>query len=428
MPKTYAAGADAKFIGAIEATAGVFPASGYRYLDLISTTLGADNPFSDRVLLGRGRNPGDPILASNEAVNGNIVVPASIRGMGFWLTALLGAPTTTTVKATGYIEFSAQPTANSTITFNGTVVTAKASGASGAEFNIGATVDETVTNACTALNASADVELAKCTYTPNTTLDRIEIERDAVGTAGNSYTLAVGAGSNATRSAATLLAGGYQHVWLSGGSAIPTIAFEAGFPELTTPYYKRYSRLSVNEMQLSIEQEGTPDITLACLAGEETEAPLSLDDSPDAIADVYPIQRDAFITIDGEEIGGLMGGSLTFSNNMEPLYLVGGSRMVDATPTIVSCSGETQVRMSSTADLRARARARIPSVQVKGWRTPANWLLQFKMPRAFFNIPREEISGPGGIDTTYTWRTGADDGGSGAAMEATIINDVASYA
>lgn len=428
MPKTYAAGADAKFIGAIEATAGVFPASGYRYLDLISTTLGADNPFSDRVLLGRGRNPGDPILASNEAVNGNIIIPASIRGMGFWLTALLGVPETTDTKATGWIALSALPAADSTVTFNGTTWTFKASGASGTQTNLGGDVDATLTQWATDLNASADAEVAKCTYTANTTLNRLEIERDLAGTAGNSYTLAVGTGSNATRSAATLLAGGYQHVWLSGGGTIPTVAFEAGFPELTVPYYKRYSRLSVNELQVSIEQEGTPDITLACLAGEETEAPLSLDSSPDTIADVYPIQRDAFITIDGAEIGGLMGGNLTFSNNMEPLYLVGGSRMVDATPTIVSCSGEAQVRMSSTADLRALARARTPSVQIYGWRTPANWLLQFRMPRAFFNIPREPIEGPGGIDTTYTWRTGADDGGSGAAMEATIINDIASYA
>lgn len=430
MAKKYLSGADAKFIGALETTPGTFPAAGnYRYLDFMSTTLGADNPFSDRDILGRGRNPGDPILASNETVNGNIVIPASARGMGLWLTGLFGAAAVTTVKAKGYFEFGGQPANNSTLTFNGFVWTAVTSGATGAQTNIGVDLDATLTALALDLNTNtvANAEIGKCTFTANTTLNRLEVEFDTAGVTGNTYTLAASATSGATRSAATLLGGGYQHKFLSGGDSLPTLALQVGFPGAETPYYKRYSKCYMNTLEMQIQQEGTPDITLATMAGEETYSTVSLDSDPDVIADEYFIQRDAYILVDGTEIGGLMGGTLNFSNNMEPLYLVGGSRMEEATPTKVSCQGESTVRLSSTATLRTLAKERTAVVQTYGWETASKWKFECRMPRAFFNLPREEIGGPGGIDTSYTWRTGSDTGGDGAAVEVYLVNDIAEY-
>lgn len=75
-----------------------------------------------------------------------------------------------TSKATGYIQFTGQPTAAETVTVNGVVFTARASGATGNEFNIGATVSDTVDNLLYALQATDDTAIYnKITFAKATT-------------------------------------------------------------------------------------------------------------------------------------------------------------------------------------------------------------------------------------------------------------------
>lgn len=133
--------------------------------------------------------------------------PASVDGSQTAMAILyagVAADEGSAVKASGRITFAAQPDADDTITLNGTAFTAKASGATGPQFNIGASLAETMTNAATVLNASVDADVAVATYTG--TADSIEVVHDTAGAAGNAFTLAA---SVATPSAATLLGGGY---------------------------------------------------------------------------------------------------------------------------------------------------------------------------------------------------------------------------
>lgn len=138
-------------------------------------------------------------------------------------------------KATGSVAFAGQPTANDTITINGVVFTAKASGAAGNEFNIGADLGESIDNLVTVLNGSAVAAVALATYA-NVTDTSMSVTFDAYGTAGNAFTLAE-SGSNTSVSGATLTGGtdadvldlsaetmalvtatgGNQHFWLPVG-------------------------------------------------------------------------------------------------------------------------------------------------------------------------------------------------------------------
>lgn len=112
------------------------------------------------------------------------------------------------IKASGRFTFSAQPEADSVLAFNGVDFTAKASGATGAQYNIGASLAATLTNLATVLNASANAAINIATYTGTATT--LEILHDTAGSAGNAYTTAVGTGThNATALAATLQGGGY---------------------------------------------------------------------------------------------------------------------------------------------------------------------------------------------------------------------------
>lgn len=69
-----------------------------------------------------------------------------------------------TVQATGTVAFAGQPSNNDTITFNGVVFTAKTSGATGNQYNIGADTVTTVQNLLDALRLSTDAGVRVATY------------------------------------------------------------------------------------------------------------------------------------------------------------------------------------------------------------------------------------------------------------------------
>lgn len=92
MARSY--GVRTRMAGAFEATYGSPPASGYRLLPFISSTLGSEQGLSPAEELGQGRDPRDPIRDVVTA-DGDAVVPVDLRGFGWWLKLLLGSPTTT---------------------------------------------------------------------------------------------------------------------------------------------------------------------------------------------------------------------------------------------------------------------------------------------------------------------------------------------
>lgn len=93
-----AMGINASMALAFEATYGTSPASGYKKLPFISTTLSAEQGLIADDIIGTGRDPSAP---SRDVinVNGDVVVPVDLLNFGNWLKLLLGAPTS--VNATG---------------------------------------------------------------------------------------------------------------------------------------------------------------------------------------------------------------------------------------------------------------------------------------------------------------------------------------
>lgn len=122
-------------------------------------------------------------------------------------TAATGVVLDAGVKAAGTITFASQPSNNSTITLNGTVVTFVTSGAVGNQVNIGVDLAATLVALKAFLDASTDAQIIKCTYAVSATV--LTITYATAGTAGNSFTLAAGTvpASNGTVSGATLAFG-----------------------------------------------------------------------------------------------------------------------------------------------------------------------------------------------------------------------------
>jgi hypothetical protein len=92
MPRAY--GSRAQMALAYETTYGTAPASGYVRMPFATSNLAAEQPLIDNELLGYGR---DPLPPTRDAItsDGDIVVPVDVVGIGYWLKALFGQPTTT---------------------------------------------------------------------------------------------------------------------------------------------------------------------------------------------------------------------------------------------------------------------------------------------------------------------------------------------
>lgn len=98
-----------------------------------------------------------------------------------------------TSAAAGKLVFAGQPTANNTVTVDGTVVTFVAGTPSGNQVQIGATEAATVAATLAFLQASTDVNISKMTYTSvGTTIYCVSV---ATGVAGNVYTLVTNDGN-----------------------------------------------------------------------------------------------------------------------------------------------------------------------------------------------------------------------------------------
>ena len=87
-------GANARLIAAYEATYGTPLSDGYHRLGFSRYGLSARQQLIDNDLLGEGRDPAPAVLGALTC-DGEVVVPCDARQIGFWLKALLGAPTTT---------------------------------------------------------------------------------------------------------------------------------------------------------------------------------------------------------------------------------------------------------------------------------------------------------------------------------------------
>ena len=426
MPKVRAYGADATLLACRETTYGVAPLSGYRSLDFKSCDLSSEQPLGDDPLLGRGRNAQDPYrgLITDE---GRIEIPLDLRGSGFWLTGLFGNPTVTQTKASGHITFSGQPAGNSTITLNGVAWTFVAGTSSGNQTQIGASIDATLVALASDLNASADAEVSKCTYAANTTGDRLEIEFDTTGTAGNAFTLSASASSTGTVSAATLTGGGHRHEWLSGGDAIPSYSFEIGHPQLIAPVFFRHLGTVMESLAFEMGREGPANGTVQLVAQGEEKATATIDATPDAFALKRFSQGRGFITRGGVLLASVTGGSLTFSNNLERVRVIRDDGRIEAAePTIATCTGAIAVRFDG-ATFVAEAANGDPVSLTYGFTMAEGWSLTFELFRVFLPKPKYALSGPGGVEASFDWRAACDES-TGAMLRARLLNDVATYA
>lgn len=151
------------------------------------------------------------------------------------------------VQAIGNITFTGQPTTGQTLTIGGTAVTFVTSGPTGLQVAIGGTQALSVAALLTFLQASADPNLAKCSYTAQGA-NEILISSVLDGQVGNAITLATTI-TNTTVSGATL-AGGLN------GSPHPSWLWAAGMYSRVAPWLFDTTTGNVSRNQTGLVVQG----------------------------------------------------------------------------------------------------------------------------------------------------------------------------
>lgn len=322
MAKIRASGADAQLLGAFETVYGSAPngAGGgvYRKLSFKSHALGSEQPLGTDPLLGMGRDAQDPYYDAI-SVSGDIVVPVDLRGIGFWLKGLFGAPVTT-------------------------------------------------------------------------------------GTAAP-----------------------YTHVFTSGG-LLPSLALQVGHMAVDPQVHFAHAGVKLGSVALQMARTGAVNATISAIAQGETQGSAALDAAPEEFALTRFSAGTGSIKLNGTQVAAVTGGNLTFSNNIEGVETIRDDGKIDGVDeNEATATGGLTVRFGPDSPLRAAVAAQTPVALEYAYAIPASaHLLKFTLPRVYLPKPKNEISGPGGIEATYNWQA-ARDPVAGHLLRVTLINDVEEY-
>jgi hypothetical protein len=429
---TRARGANAVSALAFESVYGAPPADGYFSLAFVSDGLGEEQGLIASDLLGQGR---EPLAPSDDVVNndGDLVVPVDLRQFGLFLKLMFGPPTTTQgVAAVGSITFAGQPANNATVTINGAEITFVTGAPTSGQVKIGATLADTVKNLVTALNASADEDVAEAAYGADAPFNVVTVTHKTIGTAGNSFTLARGddPASNATVSGATLsggsATGAYNHVFTSGSLALPSASIEMGQPEV--PAFSTNYGMKANTLTIALARSGNLNATMGLIGQGETPIAAS---SQAGDLETFEIERfsqfSGGVRYLGLGLANIVSANLAMSNNLDKAENIRPDGRIDGadegmfsvTPSIVARFADTQL-----LDV-AQAKAAI-MLQI-GWTIAGKGSLTFQLNAIRLPKPKRSRSGPGGIQATYAGQ-GQRDAITGKSLVVTLVNDVASYA
>lgn len=412
-----ARGANAVMAAVFEATYGVTPGTGFRKLPFVSANLGEEQSLIESDLLGYGRDPLTPAydVVSNES---DIVVPMDHRNIGFWLKGLFGNPTTVaTVAARGSLTLLTNLIANDTVTVDGVVYTAVASGATGQQFNIGANAGATATAMAAIINPSANVAAVATGAVVNLTAK-------ALGLAGNARALSTNAAARITLSGATLTGGANGHTFVSGTQNLPSMSIEVGLPDV--PFFGMNYGARANSLSIQAQRSGLLSATVNVIAQGEAAAVTTGAGTPTALDVERFSQFQGSITRNGAVLGNIVSAELMYSNNLEKIEVIrSDGRIADIDPGIVKCSGNLNARFQDTS-LLDQATARTPCEIAFGWTIDASRSLLFTAHRVFLPRGNRQIQGPGGIQTPFAWQAALDPV-LNKTCTVVLTNDVASY-
>lgn len=218
--------------------------------------------------------------------------------------------------------------------------------------------------------------------------------------------------------------GVYTHVYESGALSLPSQAIEIHHPG--PGRYHLTTGVMARSLRLQWQRSGTTQMTMGCLAQQETVSESASSGTPDSLAWQRFTQRRGEVRLDATALADVVSASLSLDNGLEPREDVRpDGQIAGADAGRFSASIELTLRYRA-AELYDAAHAGTPIALSLGYEIDEDRKLTFTLPRVWLPKPKVEIQGPGGIQVSYQGMVAKQSDGSPAVI-ATLINDVEDY-
>lgn len=221
--------------------------------------------------------------------------------------------------------------------------------------------------------------------------------------------------------------GPYVHSFESGASALPSASIEIGHPDV--PFYEMHSGIMANELTLEMQRGKGSKLTASLgLLGQGSATGTSSDaGTPAAVSQERFSHFNGSVSRNNTAIGSVTMAKLTFSNQLEPVEVIrSDGKVLGFDPGVTAVTGELRVRFDSTT-LLDQANAGTSCDLDLLWEISAGKSLAIAVPRIFIERPKLPVSGPNGIEQTYSFIAARQSNGD-PMMTAALTNALASYA
>lgn len=221
-------------------------------------------------------------------------------------------------------------------------------------------------------------------------------------------------------------AGPYTHTFESGASSLPSASIEIGHPEI--PFYEMHSGVMANELTLEMQRGKGAKLTASLgLLGQGSATDTS--SNAGTLAEVSQERFSHFngsVSREDSTLGAVTMAKLTFSNQLEGVEAIRADGKIGGfDPGVCAVTGELRVRFDSTT-LLDQANAGTSCDLDLLWEIDSNKSLAIAVPRIFIERPKLPVSGPNGIEQTYSFIAAKQSNGD-PMMTAVLTNSRADY-
>lgn len=216
----------------------------------------------------------------------------------------------------------------------------------------------------------------------------------------------------------------YSHEFTSGSWNLPSMAIEIGMPDV--PFFAMNTGCKANSINWTMQRSGLVTATVNIVAQGEAKATSSAAGALNTMALTRFGSFNGAISREGSQLGNIVSGQITYSNNLDPVETIRSDGMIDgADPSVAALTGDITVRFADTT-LYDQAVAGDPCELTFAYTIDANTSFELVAHSVYLPKPKLPLEGPGGVQATFAWQA-ALDSVAGQMATATLVNDVADY-
>lgn len=215
------------------------------------------------------------------------------------------------------------------------------------------------------------------------------------------------------------------HTFQSGNWTLPSASIEVQMPDI--PTFPMYTGVMADRLSLSMARSGLLQARVGLIAQGETLAVTTQAGTLNTLAlqqRFMPfngaIRRDATL------LANIVSADINYMNNLDRIETIRADGRIDGLdPSKAMMSGNLVARFADTT-LLTQATNGSPCSLEFSWTINANQSLVITAHAVYLPVPRREVPGPAGIQTTFDWQAAR---GTSPARMATVVltNAVTSY-